>query len=119
MAESEALLRDIHSLYCARPSTWHPNEMAHQVEGLVADRLAAIERAARASLADEARAAERKRSDAEREVAAMREALESVRAGIERGRFLAGTPGRRSEARSWFGDALNRIDAALAKEEGS
>lgn len=45
---------------------------------------------------------------------ALKATLVVVRSGIERARFLAGTPGRRSEAGIWFADALNRIDAAIA-----
>lgn len=82
------------------------------------------ERAARASLADEVREAERKRSDAEREVAALRAIvarykvpLPLLRAAIENVRPYAGFHDdvRVITAADAFADIL----AALAKEEGS
>ena len=53
LPESERLIVDIHARYCNRSGpamrSGDPRVTAHQVEGLVADRLAAIEAAARAT----------------------------------------------------------------------
>ncbi len=74
-AASQSLLDDIHTLYCVRSAvaTRHstPQVMAHQVEGLVADRLAAIESAA---LHESGYSVERAS-----EVARLRKALEAIR----------------------------------------
>lgn len=106
-AESEALLHAVD----LEMTTW---SMPYRQELLddCRHRLAAIEAAARASLADEVREAERKRSDAERERDALREALEWAMARVlnERGQYSHPAECSPSECRCGY----RKARAALA-----
>ena len=47
------------------------------------------------------------------------EAARDARSLVFRGKQLTATPGHRDEGQRWLGDALNKLDAALARLEGT
>ena len=47
------------------------------------------------------------------------EAARDARSLVFRGKQLTATPGHRDEGQRWLGDALNKLDAALARLDGA
>ena len=47
------------------------------------------------------------------------EAARDARSLVFRGKQLTATPGHRDEGARWLGDALNKLDAALARLDGA
>lgn len=113
--KAEALLSDIHTIYCTASAVrlrgWTAHQMAHQVEGMVEDHLPAIIAEARAPL--EADMAELRRAIAmttqafEEEVARLREAMRAIADRLER-YWLHG-----DECESWAGDGASLADPSV------